>query len=141
VPIFDLVEKQMSEMNLREFFTRYIAVLNTHKFDQLIEFMHDELLVNGHRVTLSQMILELEGHVSAVPDLVWRVENIAVEGDQVAAHLMNKGTPVREWFGSMPNGSSVEFAEHVFHKIRDGRFYEQNFLLDKFSVQNQLAPQ
>jgi predicted ester cyclase len=129
----------MPDTNIREFFTHYIAALNAHDFQRLSEFMHDELRVNGQRMTLSQMITELEGHIDAVPDLVWRVEEIAVEGNQVAARLLNKGTPVKEWLGSMPTGSSVEFAEHVFHKVLDGRFFEQNFLLDAWSVQKQLA--
>lgn len=125
-------------MDVRVLHTLYCP-LNTHEFHRLGEFMHDDLLVNGQMVTLSQMISELEGHIAAVPDLVWRVENIAVEGNQVAARLYNRGTPVREWLGSKPNGVSVEFAEHVFHKVVDGRFYEQNFLLDAWSVQQQLA--
>ena len=129
----------MPDKNIRKFFTRYIDVLNTHDFQRLGEFMHDELLVNGQRVPLSQMITELEGHIDAVPDLVWQVEEIAVEGNQVAARLLNRGTPVKEWLGSLPNGSRVEFAEHVFHKVLDGRFFEQNFLLDAWSVQKQLA--
>lgn len=102
--------------------------------------MHDDLLVNGQNVSLGQMIAELEGHIDAVPDLTWGVEDLAVEGNHVAARLLNKGTPVKEWLGSKPNGMSVEFAEHVFHKIADGRFYEQNFLLDAWSVQKQLDP-
>jgi predicted ester cyclase len=131
--------ERVPDTNIRDFFTRYIAVLNTHHFQRLSEFMHDELLVNGQKLTLSQMITQLEAHIDAVPDLVWRVEEMAVEGNQVAARLLNRGTPVREWLGSKPNGSSVEFSEHLFHKVLDGRFFEQNFLLDAWSVQKQLA--
>lgn len=129
----------MPHTDLRAFFERYIAALNTHDFKRLIDFVHDDVIVNGQPITRDQMVEVLDGHVDAVPDLVWRVQDIAVENNKIAARFLNKGTPVKEWLGSKPNGAAVEYAEHVFHKIRDGRFYEQNFLLDEPAVRLQLA--
>lgn len=131
-------EKRMSEIDLRIFFERYIAALNSHNFQQLSEFMHDDMIVNGQPMTREQMVTVLEGHVDAVPDLMWRPQDLAIDGDQVAARFYNKGTPIKEWLGSPPSGATVEYVEHVFHKIRDGRFVEQNFLLDALAIQQQL---
>ncbi|ATY34905.1 ester cyclase [Sphingomonas psychrotolerans] len=128
----------MSEVDLRNFFGRYIAALNSHNFQQLSEFMHDDMIVNGQPMTREQMVTVLEEHVDAVPDLMWRPQDLAIDGNQVAARFYNKGTPIKEWLGSPPNGATVEYVEHVFHKIRDGRFVEQNFLLDALAIQQQL---
>lgn len=128
----------MSEVDVCDFFERYIAVLNAHDFKQLSKFMHDDLIVNGQAMTRDEMIIVLEDHVDAVPDLIWRQQDIAIDGDLVAARFYNKGTPIKAWLGTEPNGASVEYVEHVFHKLRDGRFFEQNFLLDTLAVQQQL---
>ena len=129
----------MPNANLHDFLERYVATLNTHEFRRLTEFMHDDLTVNGQPMTRDQVIAGLEGHIDAVPDLVWRVTASAIEGERMAACFLNKGTPAKTWFGSKPTGSPVEYSEHLLHKVRDGRFYELNFLLDIEAVRSQLG--
>lgn len=129
----------MADTDLRALFERYVATLNTHDFQRLGEFMHDDLIVNGQPMRRDAMIVELEAHIAAVPDLVWQVEDIAVDGERVAARFFNSGTPVQDWLGAKANGATVAYAEFTFHRVRDGRFYEQNFLLDAWSVQKQLG--
>lgn len=128
----------MSEKEVREVFDRYIEALNAHDFDRMGEFVHAELTENGRRVTREDIIAELKGHGDAVPDFTWRVQDVAIDGDRVAARLFNKGTPVKEWFGVAPTGQTIEYAEYSFHKVRDGRFYEMNYLIDAQAVQQQL---
>lgn len=129
----------MSDKDLREFFGRYIEALNTHEFHRMTEFIHDELVMNGRPVTRGEVIAELEGHGAAVPDFTWRVQDLAIDGDRIASRLFNKGTPAKEWFGVKPTGTTVEYAEYAFHKVRDGRFYEMNYLIDAQAVQTQLG--
>ena len=128
----------MSDSDVREVFERYIDALNDHDFDRMTEFIHDELVENGRPVTRDDVIAELEGHGEAVPDFTWRVQDLAIEGDRVAARLFNKGTHTKEWLGVAPTGATLEFAEYSFHKVRDGRFYEMNYLIDAQAVQRQL---
>jgi steroid delta-isomerase-like uncharacterized protein len=128
----------VSDTKLREFFQRYIDAFNTHEFRRMTEFIHDDLILNGEPVTRDDVIAELEGHVDAVPDFLWRVKDLAIEGDRVAARLFNKGTPAKEWIGLTPSGATVEYTEYAFHKVRDGRFYEMNYLFDAQAVQRQL---
>lgn len=129
----------MSNPDLRAFFERYVAALNTHAFAQLAAFMEDALVVNGQPTPRDDVIAGLEGHIDAVPDMVWRVADIAVDGERIAARFFNTGVPIKPWLGAEPTGARVDYAEHVFHKVRDGRFYELNFLLDAVGVQAQLA--
>ncbi|WP_381790396.1 ester cyclase [Streptomyces niveus] len=129
----------MSDVELRDFFQRYIDALNAHEFHRMTEFIHDEVIMNGLPLTRNDVIAALEGHTDAVPDFTWRVKDLAIDGDRVAARLFNKGTPAKEWFGVPPTGATVEFAEYAFHKVRDGRFYEMNYLIDAQTVRQQLA--
>ncbi|MFD9869929.1 ester cyclase [Streptomyces niveus] len=129
----------MSDAELRNFFQRYIDALNAHEIHRMSEFIHDEVVMNGDPVTRNDVIAALEGHIDAVPDFTWRVKDLAIDGDRVAARLFNKGTPAKEWYGVAPTGATVEYAEYAFHKVRDGRFYEMNYLIDAQAVREQLA--
>ena len=129
----------MSDTDLRDFFARYLAVLNAHDLERLSEFVHDDVVLNGQLMTREDMVDAVRGHIDAVPDLTWRVADLVIDGDTVAARFLNTGTPVKAWFGAGPNGRAVEYAEHVLHKVRDGRFFEQNFLLDVAAVRDQLS--
>lgn len=130
----------MPNLDLYDFFRRYVATLNAHEFDRLEEFVHRDVTVNGESLSRDQLIAELKGHVDAVPDLVWQLQNLAVDGNQVAAYFFSGGTPVKDWLGAKPTGARVRYTEHVFHKLRDGRFNQLNFLLDTWSVHKQLGP-
>jgi predicted ester cyclase len=129
----------MSRDELAAFFTRYIAALNTHDMDRMTEFVHPELTQHGKTITRNDVIASLKGHVAAVPDFRWRVVDMAIEGDTVAARLFNIGTPAKTWLGLEPTGATVEYGEFAFHKVRDGKFYEQNYAIDVLEVQRQLA--
>ena len=129
----------MSIEELRALWGRYIAALNTHDMSRMAEFVHDELIKNGQRVTRDDVIAELEGHVAAVPDFVWRPVDLSIEGDKIACRLFNIGTPVKPWLNLPPTGVTVEYAEFAFHKVRDGRFYEMNYAMDVLDVQRQLT--
>ena len=107
----------MSDSDVREVFERYIDALNDHDFDRMTEFIHDELVENGRPVTRDDVIAELKGHGAAVPDFTWRVQDIANDGDLVAARLFNKGTHTKEWLGVAPTGTTLEFAEYAFSGI------------------------
>lgn len=130
----------MANFDPHDFFHRYLDTLNDHDFDRLESFLHHDLTVNGEDLPRDQLIAELKGHVDAVPDLTWQVQNLAVDGNQVAASFLNSGIPVKEWLGARPTGAKVRYAEHIFHRIRDGRFHQLNFLLDAWSIQKQLGP-
>ncbi|MET8783519.1 MULTISPECIES: hypothetical protein [unclassified Streptomyces] len=47
--------------------------------------------------------------------------------------------PRRSGSGVAPTSETIEYAEHSFHKVRDGRFYEMNYLIDVEAVQRQLG--
>jgi predicted ester cyclase len=78
-------------------------------------------------------------HTNGIPDLVWNIEELVIEGDRIAARLLDRGTPAEEWLGLAPTGASVEFTECAFYRIRDGRFESAWYLMDVAAVQRQLG--
>ncbi|WP_405793279.1 hypothetical protein [Streptomyces sp. NBC_01506] len=50
-----------------------------------------------------------------------------------------RAPPAKEWFGVAPTGETIEYPEYSFHKVREGRFYEMNYLIDAEAVQRQLG--
>ncbi|WP_199906911.1 ester cyclase [Aeromicrobium chenweiae] len=64
----------------------------------------------------------LTADVEAVPDVHRETQELAVDGNRLAARLINTRTPVKESLGVPPSGSSFEIAEFAIYEVRDGRF-------------------
>ncbi|WP_157421945.1 ester cyclase [Acidovorax sp. Root219] len=130
---------QMTEKKIRDIFDRYIAALNAHQMDRMTEFVHDKVVQNLKLVSREDVISDLKGHINAVPDFRWRVRDVVVEGDTIAARLFNIGTPAKSWLGIEPTGKTVETLEFAFHKVRDGKFYEMNYAMDVIGLRKRLG--
>ena len=135
----DQVDAGMTAEELRSFYVRYLDLLNNRDFDRLDEFAHDEVIMNGTPVARDDVVTELRRHTDAVPDLSWEIQDLLVDGDRVAARLLDTGTPVREWNGLAPTGASVSFAETAFYQVQDGRFKVMWYLMDADALRQQLA--
>ncbi len=129
----------MSDTNLREFYGRYIAALNAREFDRMDEFIHDQTTLNGEPGTRDDVIAVQKEEVDAVPDLHWELQNLIIDGNRVAAQLINTGTPVKEWLGTAPTGASFEIVEYAIYRVRDGRFEHMTALRDAEALQRQLS--
>lgn len=129
----------MSEAGIRDLFSRYIAALNAHQMDRMDEFVHERVLQNLKPVSRDTVIADLKGHIASVPDFQWRVKDVIVEGDTLAARLFNIGTPARKWLDVEPTGRTVETLEFAFHKARAGKFYEMNYAMDVIGLRRQLG--
>lgn len=75
----------------------------------------------------------------AVPDLHWDLKELVVDGDTIAARLINTGTPVKRWLGVEPTGASFEITEYAVYRVRDGRFAHMANVHDAESLARQLA--
>jgi predicted ester cyclase len=129
----------MSEIDLYDFYRRYIKVLNARQFDALDDIIHDEVTLNGTPSTRQQIVTVLQQEVEAVPDLHWEVTDLIVDGDRLGAQLVNTGTPVSAFVGVAPTGASFEVTEYAVYEIRDGRFVHMAAIHDAVSVRQQLA--
>jgi steroid delta-isomerase-like uncharacterized protein len=117
----------------------YLAALNERRFDDLAEFVHDELTYNGSPLTRAGYRDLLAADAGAIPDLHYDARIVVASGDRVACRLLFECTPRRPFLGFTPNGERLSFAEHVFYDFRDGRIAAVTSMIDRYSIQAQLA--
>lgn len=128
----------MTNPDLTEFYTRYIAAANARDFGFIATLIPDEVLVNGSPYRRDDVLASLKGITDAVPDYRWNVQDLFVVDDRIAARLQNTGTPTGTFMGQEPTGRSVSLLEFAAYRIRDGRFAEMWFLMDAAGVAQQL---
>jgi predicted ester cyclase len=129
----------LSAVDLRTHYLNYIAVLNERRFDDLRDFVADELVYNGEPMSVGQYRRLLESDVRSIPDLYFAVEQLVVEDGDVACRLRFDCTPVGRFKGFEADGSRIEFTEHVFYRFRDGYISQVWSLLDIEALQRQMA--
>ena len=129
----------MTKADIEAQYRRYLSYLFNFRFDELGEFVHEELIYNGEPMTLigyQKLMAEVTG---AVSNLSYDIELLVIDGDQLACRLSYECTPQREFFGLQPNGKSISFSEHAFYGLRDGKIYRAWTLLDRLAIEEQLA--
>ncbi|GAA1185562.1 ester cyclase [Pseudonocardia alaniniphila] len=129
----------MSGTDLRNFYERYIEALNAHEFDRMDEFVHDTITLQSEPGTRDDLVAQLRGITDAVPDFHWETQELAIDGDRLAARLINTGTPVKEWLGAAPSGASIKIVEFAIYTVRDGRFRHMSAMHDAEALQRQLT--
>jgi predicted ester cyclase len=129
----------VSHQDLREFYRNYLDVLNNRRFDELAGLFHDQVRLNGELVTRDEVMAAMRYTTTeAVPDLIWTVQDVVVDGDRLAARLVDTGTPEQEWLGIRPTGGMFEVDEAALYRIRDGRVDDMWFVVDTGAAQRQL---
>jgi steroid delta-isomerase-like uncharacterized protein len=125
--------------DLSTIYRRYLEALNERRFEDLDQFVHDQLTYNDSSFSREQYASMLEADVAAIPDLRYDVQLLVVSDDHVAARLWFDCTPRRTFLGIEPNGSRAAFAEHVFYRFREGRIEHVSSLLDTDAIRRQLT--
>jgi steroid delta-isomerase-like uncharacterized protein len=75
----------------------------------------------------------------AFPDLRLTVQDIAAEGDTVAARVDFRGTHRGEFQGIPPTGKEVAFSSMEFNRVADGKVEEHWVELDLLGLMRQLG--
>ena len=75
----------------------------------------------------------------AFPDLRLTVQDIAAEGDTVAARVAFHGTHRGEFQGIPPTGKEVAFSSMEFNRVADGKVEEHWVELDLLGLMQQLG--
>ena len=127
----------MSE--LEAIYRSYLATLNERRFEDLGQFVHDQLTYNDTRFAREQYVAMLLADVRAIPDLHYDARLLVVSGDQVACRIWFDCTPQRTFLGIEPNGQRASFAENVFYRFREGRIEQVWSLLDTDAIRRQLS--
>ena len=110
-----------------------------------------DLLASGYvaHVPSPQGPLDLDGledwrgftnpFVEALPDLRLTIEDIAAEGDMVAARVSFRGTHRGHFQGLPPTGKEVNFTSMEFNRVVEGRVEEHWVEIDLLKLMGQLG--
>jgi aspartyl-tRNA synthetase len=109
---------------LRAFYGRYNQRCNEHRFDELAEFVAEDVRVNGQPDGLAGYVAGLHEVVAAFPDYRWELRHLVVEGTWVAAHFIDSGTHLGAFRGVPASGRPVTTQEFAFYRIEGGRIVE-----------------
>jgi predicted ester cyclase len=110
---------ELSRDELRAFYDRYLSRCNTHRFDDLGEFVAQD--VNGVAQGLGRYAAGLQEVVEAFPDYRWELEQLLVDGPWLAARLNGTGTHRGPFRGIAPTGRTIRLQELAMYRLADGR--------------------
>ena len=128
----------MTPADLTEIYRSYIACLNKQAWQNLAQFVHEDVHYNGKRIGLPGYREMLEGDFRAIPDLHFDIHLLICEPPRVASRLNFDCTPNGMLFGLPVNGRRVAFAENVFYEFRDQRIAHVWSIIDKAAIEAQL---
>lgn len=109
---------------LKAFYRRYIDRCNAHRFEDLSEFVAEDVEVNGYPQGLGGYIAGLRAVIAAFPDYRWNLRHLVVEGDWLAAHFINTGMHMGTFHGVAPTGGGVTAQEFAMYRIADSKIAE-----------------
>lgn len=108
--------------DLLTFYKRYLQRCNQHRFDELGEFVAND--VNGPTVGLSGYISGLQAVVEAFPDYHWELHRLLVDDQWLAARLSGTGTHNGVFRGIAATGRVIHTQELVIYRTADGKIVE-----------------
>ena len=126
------------EPDLASSYARYNAVCNSHRFDELVDYVHRDVLVNGEVQGLEGYVAGLESVVAAFPDYRWELQHLLVNGDWLAAHFCDTGRHRGPFLGVPATDRRVETQEFAFYRVADGLIVEVWVTADNLGLLEQL---
>ena len=102
-------------------YERYLARCNEHRFEQLDEFVSEQVSGSGPVDGLAAYIDGVKAVCTAFPDYHWELQELVVEEDRIAARLIGQGTHTGSFSGIAPTGRKVSTQELVMYRIADGK--------------------
>ena len=129
----------MPDASLEATYLAYLDALNDRRFDDLVDYVGDELTYNDETLTRRQYAGMIAEDARAAPDLRFDPHLLVVADDTVACRLWFTCTPTSTFFGCVPTGRPISFSEHVFYRFAGGRIAHVWSLIDRAAIAAQLA--
>lgn len=127
------------QTDLEGIYRSYLDSLNRQDWTALGQFVAEGVHHNGRPFGLAGYRQMLEADFLAIPDLSFHIDLVSVTAPLVAARLQFDCTPKGTFLGLPVNGRRVRFAEHVFYRFQDGLITEVWSVIDRASIEGQLA--
>ena len=128
----------MASTSLSDLYRAYIDCLNRRDWEQLGQYVDDEVEHNGRPLELSGYRDMLVKDFEDIPDLRFNVQLLACSPPLVAARLAFKCSPKGKFLGLNVNGRVVSFAENVFYEFKLSKIASVWSVIDKAAIEAQL---
>ena len=128
----------MASTSLSDLYRAYIDCLNRRDWEQLGQYVDDEVEHNGRPLHLSGYRDMLVKDFEDIPDLRFNVQLLACSPPLVAARLAFKCSPKGKFLGLNVNGRVVSFAENVFYEFKLSKIASVWSVIDKAAIEAQL---
>lgn len=129
----------MESAFLSDLYRAYIACLNRQAWDELGQYVDDEVQHNGRPLKLSGYRDMLRRDFEEIPDLHFNIELLADNPPLVAARLAFRCSPKGTFLGLNVNGHTISFAENVFYEFRLSKIASVWSVIDKAAIEAQLT--
>jgi predicted ester cyclase len=123
---------------LESFYRRYNERCNNHQFDQLGDFVVDDVMVNGEIQGLSGYVAGLEAVIRAFPDYRWNLRHLLVESPWISAHFLDTGTHRGTFLDVPATGRTVEIQEFAVYRVDADRIVEVWVAADNLELLRQV---
>jgi predicted ester cyclase len=128
----------LASTSLSDLYRAYIDCLNRRDWEQLGQYVDDEVEHNGRPLHLSGYRDMLVKDFEDIPDLRFNVQLLACSPPLVAARLAFKCSPKGKFLGLNVNGRVVSFAENVFYEFKLSKIASVWSVIDKAAIEAQL---
>jgi predicted ester cyclase len=109
-----------------------------HRFDELGEFVADDVEVNGEPQELSGYVAGLQAVVDAFPDYRWGLRHLLIDAPWLSARFIDTGTHSGPFLGIPATGRVVRTQEFAVYRVDPGKIVEVWVAADNLSLLNQL---
>ncbi len=106
------------------FYRRYLQRCNDRRFEELGEFVHEDVRVNETQQGLDQYVAGLRAVVEAFPDYHWDLRHLLVDGNWLSARLIDTGTHAGTFRGVAATGRTIKVQELALYELADGKIIE-----------------
>jgi steroid delta-isomerase-like uncharacterized protein len=107
-----------------DFYRRYIDCCNQHRFEELGEFVAEDVRGGDGKEGLERYIAGCQAVVDAFPDYRWDLQHLLVDGDWLAARLVDTGTHSGTFRGVPATGRVITVQELAVYRLENGRIAE-----------------
>lgn len=102
-------------------YEQYLACCNERRFDQLGEFVDEQVSGSGSVDGRTAYVERVRAVSTGFPDYHWDLQELIVEENTIAARLIGRGTHTGSFDGIAPTGREITIQELVIYRFADGR--------------------
>lgn len=125
--------------DLDTLYRNYIRCLNHQAWEDLGQFISEDVEYNGQRVGLDGYRQMLERDFRQIPDLQFVIRLLVSDSQTIAARLAFDCSPHGIFQGVTVDGRRLSFAENVFYEVSGGCIARVWSIIDKAAVETQMA--